>query len=319
MGIQRRRELVGGHRDAGFTGGTGSQVRTVLISVVVCAVVVACVLVVLRHLRQAQQAQPAVPARQAAAGAGGTASVLRRRNTQPQRQVHTDDALAARQVALDADEREARQCARGLRQAEQQLQRDQARVQDAVPPPRRPGRQVGAATCHELQHTAEVSFEQHHFNIAAAQFLLLLGGQRRVMQVDYYDNPVTRQSFRAKKAELQRLGANTAQTWVFHGTADGNVQRIMASGFVVGGGAVGIQNGAAYGNGVYSAMGPGTPMGFARGCNKVILAKGLRGRFQDVGNAQQDRNADSWRGGGPDWCIFRTGQQLLPVYVVHFR
>jgi len=70
---------------------------------------------------------------------------------------------------------------------------------------------------------------------------------------------------------------------------------------------------------VYSATGPGTPMGYAGNCNKVILAQGLQGRFQNVGNAQQDRNADSWRGGGQDWCIFRAGEQLLPVYVVHFQ
>jgi hypothetical protein len=57
-------------------------------------------------------------------------------------------------------------------------------------------------------------------------------------------------------------------------------------------------------------------MGYVKGRKMVILAKGLKGRFQDT--AKGDANADSWRGGGKEWCIFRSGDQLLPVYVVHY-
>ena len=174
----------------------------------------------------------------------------------------------------------------------------------------------GPATCYRLQRSSEVSFEAHHFNVAAAQFMLLLGG-RTVVRVDYYDNPDTRGRFAAKAAALQRAGRNGERTWVFHGTGGANVPEIMRGGFRVGGsGGVAIAHGAAYGNGVYTATGPRDALSYNGGCNMVILAQGLQGAHSEAVRA----GADSWRGkAGSDWAIFRTSEQLLPVYVVHFQ
>jgi hypothetical protein len=165
-----------------------------------------------------------------------------------------------------------------------------------------------------------VSFEQHHFNIAAAQFTQLVGGQRRVTQVDYYVSPVTTQQFRAKEAALQQMGVSTDKTWVFHGTAAQNLPPIMSTGFLIGGRDVAVAVGTACGHGVYSATGPDAgPIGYAGASNSVILAQGLKGRCKNARNAEADHSADSWSGGRADWCIFRTKEQVLPVYVVHFQ
>jgi hypothetical protein len=79
---------------------------------------------------------------------------------------------------------------------------------------------------------------------------------------------------------------------------------------------------AAHGRGVYTATGPSTPITFARDCNSVILATGLNGVTGIVGQG------DNWKPVGKfcrkllqenDWRIFRTGEQLLPRYVIHFN
>ena len=107
------------------------------------------------------------------------------------------------------------------------------------------------------------------------------------------------------------------EIWVFHGTAPKNIPLIMEGGFKVGGKApgVGVANGTVYGNGVYSAKGPGTPMCYSKsgGGKAVILARALQGNIGPQGSP----SSDCWEPKG-DWAIFRDGSQLLPLYVVHY-
>ena len=162
-----------------------------------------------------------------------------------------------------------------------------------------------------------MSFESHHYNQAFAQFSAL-GGQGKPTMVEYWENEPLGKRFVAAEARLaQQPGAVTSKTWVFHGTKEEVVPQIMEGGFKIGGvDGHAVANASAYGKGVYTATGPNAPQGYVKGGKKVILAKGLKGRFQDVKHG--DANADSWRGGGEDWCIFRNADQLLPVYVVHY-
>ncbi|KAG5187295.1 hypothetical protein JKP88DRAFT_307549, partial [Tribonema minus] len=136
-------------------------------------------------------------------------------------------------------------------------------------------------------------------------------------QVDVYESETTRRRYAAARESLAFDGVDTTESWVFHGTARENVPKIMCAGFRVGGvgeGSVAIKNGATYGNGVYAATGPATPIAYSarNGSRSVILARALRGR---VGACPGE--GDSWPA-KLDWWVFADSAQLLPVYVVHF-
>ena len=98
----------------------------------------------------------------------------------------------------------------------------------------------------------------------------------------------------------------TNEIWVFHGTTLQAVKLIVEDGFKVGGVDISMTHGAAFGPGVYTAVGPNTAMDYARGNRCVILARGMLGGQGDHGV------------GGQDYKIFRSSHQLLPCYVVHF-
>ena len=99
---------------------------------------------------------------------------------------------------------------------------------------------------------------------------------------------------------------------VFHVTGTENIQSICLESFKVGGQDVAITNGAAYGQGVYTAKGQRTPMcTYGRG-EAVILCKALPCKISNnVGEG------DSWAP-NEDWLAFKKAKQLLPVYVLHF-
>ncbi|KAG5181131.1 hypothetical protein JKP88DRAFT_165852 [Tribonema minus] len=134
-------------------------------------------------------------------------------------------------------------------------------------------------------------------------------------QVDVYKSKTTRQRYQAALASLAFDGINTDESWVFHSTAHDNIIKIMCGGLCVGGeGGVAIKNGATYGNGVYAATGPATPMTYStgRGTNQaVILARALHGRA-----GTRIGQGNSWPAKW-DWWVFADSAQLLPVYVVH--
>eukprot|EP01050_Picozoa_sp_SAG11_P007701 SAG11_NODE_651_length_7926_cov_2.465057_1_plen_2511_part_00 len=181
-------------------------------------------------------------------------------------------------------------------------------------PAARPGRNIGAGvTKHVLkpQGTAVKQNEESiHFNQAVAQFTQMLGDRQglKVKEVDWYQNPGIERRF----DECRRKLRYKDEVWVFHGTPDASVvPKIMKDGFKVGGEDIGVRNGAAYGNGVYTATGPDTPMGYAQDTGCVILARALKG------NHGGRAGGDSWSP-HTDWLIFRTKEQLLPCYVVHY-
>ena len=90
----------------------------------------------------------------------------------------------------------------------------------------------------------------------------------------------------------------------------------MAGGFKVGGHDVALAHGALHGHGIYTAKGPDTPMDYAGVASSeyVILARALPGA---IGVGAGEASCDCWEP-EQDWAIFRSGSQLLPVYVVRF-
>ena len=76
------------------------------------------------------------------------------------------------------------------------------------------------------------------------------------------ENERVRERFEAKRAALVAAGKPGDEIWVFHGTpSQAGIDAIISGGFKVGGtDGIPIANGAAYGNGVYTATGPATPM-----------------------------------------------------------
>ena len=179
------------------------------------------------------------------------------------------------------------------------------------------GQIIGSSTCRELLASklgSKASRELDEFNFAHGQYARLLRGQMKpVKQIDVYDSPEVNAKYDAKKAEFHSLKKSTDAWWVFHGcpTADGT-KSICTSGFKVGGqDGHPISNGAAHGQGVYSATGPDTPVGYGRASNSVILCMAL------VGEQGEQGRGDHWKP-STDWMIFKTSAQLKPKYVVHF-
>ena len=133
----------------------------------------------------------------------------------------------------------------------------------------------------------------------------LPGGTR----VEFLYNPDVLQRF---LDVTQELSGGSDPIWVFHGTHSSFLDSIAREGFKVGGQDVSVRNGASYGHGIYTARGPDTPMQYGHG-RSVILALARPG----VEGSQHDPACDSWRPRN-DWHIFRRGEQLLPIYILHF-
>ena len=157
------------------------------------------------------------------------------------------------------------------------------------------------------------SKELEEFNKAVGHYMRLMGPcSRKVTQVDVYESPMVEKAFQDKETSFRAKKIDTKKIWVFHGTAEANIEPICCGGFRVAHGDQ-IKNGAAHGHGVYTAKGPQTPMGYAdsTGCGAVILSLAL------PGTTGQQGQADSWTPRG-DWMIFKTGEQLCPKYVVRY-
>ena len=142
--------------------------------------------------------------------------------------------------------------------------------------------------------------------------------QVNIVSVDYYgyERSALQTSYDAQRALFVQANKPDNEIWVFHGTKTQQaIESIMTGGFKVGG-----QNGhpvacgTAYGQGVYSATGPDTPMGYGSATKAVILAKALPGACR---GAHQNGGGDSWKPKG-DWCIFAKRDQVLPCFVIHF-
>lgn len=147
-----------------------------------------------------------------------------------------------------------------------------------------------------------------------------------VTRVDVYVNPPLEERFRQMKDHLRQRKRSSGATWVFHGSAEESIRKIMVEGFRVGGKhGHPVANASKYGRGVYTAVGARTALAYSEhgGCKQVILAKGLEGASGDCLDdvSKEDGLAvDSWRPEGKedDWIVFADGLLLLPRYVVHY-
>ena len=165
------------------------------------------------------------------------------------------------------------------------------------------------------QAASGVSKEATEYNIWAAQLSKLSHVPiTQIAQVDRIvygpDSPVI-QAYINKKRELGAAGRGLdAEQYVFHGTGTEQALRSIATnGFIVGGSVAGVPvlNGTAYGAGVYTAIGPTTPMGYGIGTGKVVLAKTMPGL----------NNVHSTRPNG-DWIVFKDAALLLPLAIITF-
>lgn len=161
--------------------------------------------------------------------------------------------------------------------------------------------------------------ESREWNFAHGQFKRLTRGKAlysTCTAIDVYENPRLRARFRRQRDAFASCGKSTEEIWVFHGTSEANVASIMAGGFKVGGHDVALAHGALHGHGIYTAKGPDTPMDYAGVASSeyVILARALPGA---IGVGAGEASCDCWEP-EQDWAIFRSGSQLLPVYVVRF-
>jgi len=146
----------------------------------------------------------------------------------------------------------------------------------------------------------------------------MIGMQRnvRVQEVLVIVNEALRVQFESKRDALDAAGKSTREIWVFHGTgSQDNIDFIITDGFRVP--PAGEEtNGARYGQGIYAATGPDTPMSiYARGTRQVILCRALPGR--ECQGRQADAQVDMWRPRS-DWVVFADATSLLPVYVVKY-
>jgi hypothetical protein len=163
----------------------------------------------------------------------------------------------------------------------------------------------------QIDDTLE-SRELQEWNFATQQFQRLMHGNiNTVRRVEVWSSPKVQIRFDQYKAR-QRQPGNVH--WVFHGTNSHNLRSIMTTGFCVGGQGVPVKNGTAYGTGVYTATGPATPFAYSSG-DSLILARGYCGAQEQLGGSW---GAGDHRRVENDWIIFRTPDQLVPVYVLHF-
>jgi hypothetical protein len=136
--------------------------------------------------------------------------------------------------------------------------------------------------------------------------------QLRPNRVCLWINPELYARYQRKRAEFERLGKDTQPVWVFHGTKHEATLQICQGGFKIGGSDTAVVNGTVHGKGVYTATGPGTPMGYNERLDPtkkhVILAMALRG----------EDGVDS-RCPVRDWLLFTSADQLLPLYVVYYE
>ncbi|KAG5177742.1 AAA domain-containing protein [Tribonema minus] len=130
-----------------------------------------------------------------------------------------------------------------------------------------------------------VTRDAEEFRKACGQFYHLLGtAAGTVTRVDVYEtSKEVREAYQTKRHELSDQGKSADETWVFHGTRRENVERICAAGFKIGGRDSGVRvaNGSSYGQGVYTATGPGTPMGYTDNNQaRLCWSSGARGLYR---------------------------------------
>jgi len=108
-----------------------------------------------------------------------------------------------------------------------------------------------------------------------ASFGAFLALAARSSKADVYASPDVQSAYEKKESQFSTSWNPMEEMRVSHATGTENVLSICLESFKVGGQDVAITNGAAYGQGVYTAKGPRTPMcTYGRG-EALILCKAL--------------------------------------------
>jgi hypothetical protein len=96
---------------------------------------------------------------------------------------------------------------------------------------------------------------------------------------------------------------------VFHGTDVHAIDKIATEGFKIGGTeGVAIKCGAAFGNGVYTAVNPDISVAYCRGSKMMLLSTAIPGELGKHSNHGESSNV----------LVIKEVDQLLPRYVVHY-
>ena len=139
-------------------------------------------------------------------------------------------------------------------------------------------------------------------------------------------NKTLEDRYSKKKVEMEKQCGGRKQVnevYIWHGSAEANYKNIMQNGLLVGGvDGIPIAQGAAYGYGVYSATTPNTPIGYARGSQKLMCCLSMKGN----NSTEQIRDIAKLNNGkthsyacNADWVIFFTKEQILPRYLVEYK
>ena len=159
-----------------------------------------------------------------------------------------------------------------------------------------------------------------------------------VTQVDRYKLPYLEWKFENKRAALVESRKSEVITWVYHGTPTAEAfESIMKIGLKVGGVEyindaqnnlvlLPVRHGSSFGPGIYASSSPKAPIRFCESVGKVILAQALCGEVhhynygipKGVGVESVICYDILSTGKEEDVFVFRTGDQLLPTYVIHF-
>jgi hypothetical protein len=164
--------------------------------------------------------------------------------------------------------------------------------------------------------TGANTLDNWHFNFASKQFEKFIKG-KTVTKVEYWENQLLRNKWNKKLKELKNKGYSD-RIWVFHGTSPTSLPKIMKGGFKIGGqNGHPVSNGTVHGQGVYTGVGVSGPITFKNGANQLILCEALIGK-KDKNDSKGANGGDSWTP-RDDWVVFKTSEQLLPTYVVHYN
>ena len=126
------------------------------------------------------------------------------------------------------------------------------------------------------------------------------------------------QTFNSTLSEFsQDPQRNSEPVWVFHGTIDEVVEKIMLEGLKVGGTqGIPIRHSQVYGPGIYTSL--RSDGALHKETKKVIMCKALKGLTAVRPQNQKLQAPYNCFADGSSMLVFREPRQLLPMYVIHF-
>ncbi|KAG5188092.1 hypothetical protein JKP88DRAFT_134603, partial [Tribonema minus] len=140
----------------------------------------------------------------------------------------------------------------------------------------------------------------------------------RVAQIDVYEtSEKVAEQYRQARSQLAQASKDIEELWVLHGTSSSVVPNIMCGGFKVGGReGIPIRHGSQHGEGVYTSTQLSIALSHTSNESPamVIMARALKGAH--IRSSAASAAYDSWSPSN-NWYIFKSGAQLLPVYVIH--